>query len=119
MKLITRILKSLILTFGTIYFLQVNSVYSQTPRFSELECVANAQAIALDFGKQELNKQLTINYSRGLAMDFHRWLVKTSKTINSKAKIEKYNHRVSDYRLDSYNRRFVRVGYCMSWYLNE
>ena len=112
-------MKSLILTIGTIYFLQINSVYSQTPRFSELECVANAQAIALDFGKQELNKQLTINYSRGLAMDFHRWLVNTAQTISTNAKIEKYNIRVSDYRLDSYNRRFERIGYCMSWYLDE
>ena len=95
------------------------NAHAQTPRFSELECVANAQAIALDYGKQELNKQMTINYSRGLAMDLHRWLMSEASKITSQKQLRKYNLRVSDYRLDSYNRRMERVGYCLSWYVME
>ena len=93
--------------------------YAKTPRFSELECVANAQSIALDFGLQEVNKQITINYSRGLAMDFHRWLVAQSSKFTSQKQINKFNLRVSEYQLDNYNLRMTRVGYCMTWYLME
>ena len=97
----------------------VSNAHAQTPRYSELECVANAQAIALDYGKQELNKQMTINFSRGLAMDLHRWLMSEASKITSQKQLKKYSLRVSDYRLDSYNRRMERVGYCLSWYVKE
>ena len=97
----------------------VSNAHAQTPRYSELECVANAQAIALDYGKEELNKQMTINFSRGLAMDLHRWLMFEASKITSQQQLKKYNLRVSDYRLDSYNRRMERVGYCLSWYVKE
>ena len=97
----------------------VSNANAQTPRYSELECVANAQAIALDYGKEELNKQMTINFSRGLAMDLHRWLMSEASKITSQQQLKKYNLRVSDYRLDNYNRRMERVGYCLSWYVME
>ena len=106
--------------FTTVALVVLTSgAYAQTARFSELECVANAQSIALDFGLKEVNKQITINYSRGLAMDFHRWLLAEASKIKSPQQLNKYNLRVSDYQLDNYNRRMKRVGYCMSWYVME
>ena len=104
---------------AVVFIVLATKTYAQTPRFSELECVANAQSISLDYGLQEVNKQITLNYSRGLAMDFHRWLVAEASKITSQRELNKYHLRVSDYQLDNYDRRMARIGYCMSWYVMD
>ncbi len=87
-------------------------------KYSRLECVANAQSIALDFGSSELNKQITLSIGREKSNDFHRWLVQQATEISSKKSLlVKFNQRVSDYRLDSYERRMGRAGYCLQYYL--
>jgi hypothetical protein len=91
-------------------------------RYSPLLCLANAQAIALDHGAQELNKQVAENLNRELANDFHRFLLKTAAQLSEASNqddLELYHRRVNDYRNDSYNTQFERVGYCIYTYIVE
>jgi hypothetical protein len=85
-------------------------------RYTAIECVANAQAIVMNDGKQELSKQITLMYDRRTALNFHNWLIRQSKSINNDNELQSFNRKYKEYSNEDYYQRMERAGYCLGIY---